>query len=99
MRSIKKFVEHIEEELEGAKEYAERYVECKAKGHAMNANKYKEMAADELRHANILHEMAIAEIAEINKVFKPTVEMEEAWSKSHKIFVEQSAWIKTMLAM
>ena len=99
MRSIKKYVDHIEEELEGAKEYAERYVECKAKGNGHNAERYKEMAADELRHATYVHEMAVADIQELNKIFRPTVEMEEAWSKAHKNYVEQVAWIKTMLAM
>ena len=99
MRSIKKLVDHIEEELEGAQEYAERYVECKAKGNSQNAGKFKEMAADELRHATMLHEMAVAEITELNKVFKAPVEMQDKWDHAHKKFVEKTAWIKQMLAM
>ena len=31
MKAIKKYVDKIKEEIEGAKEYAEQYVECKAK--------------------------------------------------------------------
>lgn len=99
MTKIKKLAEHIEEELCGAKEYAEKYVECKAKGNMQWANRYKEMANDELKHAGYLHEKAIQEIEELSKVFKPTAEMEESWNKTHREYVEHVAWIKQMLAM
>jgi hypothetical protein len=99
MKSIKKYVDHIEDEIEGAKEYAEKYVECKAKGNMTNANKYKEMANDELKHAMYIHEWAVAEIQEISKVYTPPVDMQEKWDKAHKEYVEKVAWIKQMLAM
>lgn len=99
MTKIKKYVEQIDDEIHGAKEYAEKYVECKAKGNMQNATKYKEMANDELKHAGYVHTMAVAEIEEINKIFKPTVEMQEKWDKSHAEYVEKTAWIKQMLAM
>lgn len=47
MRSIKKYVDAIEEELEGAKDYAEKAIEAKAKGDMEKASRYKEMATDE----------------------------------------------------
>lgn len=99
MRKIKHYVEEIEEEVEGARRYAEKYVEEKAKGQTTLANRYREMAGDELKHATYIHEMAVAEIEQISKVFKPPVEMEEKWEKAHKEFVEKVAWIKQMLAM
>jgi hypothetical protein len=99
MRAIKKYVEAIDEEIEGAKEYAERYVECKAKGDMSKANRYKEMASDEIKHAMYIHEWAIAEIEEIKKVFVPPVDMLEKWEKSHKEYVEKVAWIKQMLSL
>lgn len=99
MTKIKKSVDAIDEELEGAKDYAEKYVECKASGNTQWANRYKEMAQDELKHANYIHDKAVADIEEINKVYKPTVEMQEKWDKSHKEYVERTAWIKQMLAM
>ena len=99
MTKIKKLAGHIEEELVGAKEYAEKYVECKAKGDMQWANGYKEMANDELKHAGYLHDKAVQDIEEISKVYKPTEEMEEKWEKCHKKYVGQTAWIKQMLSL
>lgn len=99
MRAIKKYVEAIEEEIEGAKDYAEKYVECKAKGDMSKANRFKEMASDEIKHAMYIHEWAIAEIEEIKKVFVPPVDMLEKWEKAHKEYVEKVAWVKQMLSL
>lgn len=99
MRMIQKYVEAIDEELEGAKNYAEKYVEHKAKGNSSAATKYKEMAHDELKHAGYEHEWATKEIEELSKVYTPPAEMLEKWEKAHKGYVESVAWIKQMLAM
>jgi hypothetical protein len=99
MRSIKKYVDGIEDEIDGAKEYAECYVEAKARGDMNRANRYKEMSLDELKHAMYQHEWAVAEIDAVSKVYKPPVEMEEAWKRAHKDYVEKVAWVKQMLAM
>ena len=99
MKAIKKYVERIEDEIEGAECYAEKYVEAKAKGDMSKANRYKEMSNDELKHAMYQHEWAVLEIEELKKVYTPPVEMEEKWEKAHKEFVEKVAWIKQMLSM
>lgn len=99
MTKIKNLVDQIDEEICGAKEYAEKYVEYKAKGNSNRANRYKEMANDELKHATYIHDMTVEDIEELRKVFKPTVEMQETWDKSHVKYVEKVAWIKQMLAM
>ena len=99
MRTIKKFVDSIEEEIEDAKEYAEKYVECKAKDNMQFANLYKEMANDELKHASYLHEMVTKEINQISKVYTPPQDMYEKWEKAHKMYVEQVAWVKQMLIL
>jgi hypothetical protein len=99
MRVIKEYVDSIDEEIEGAKRYAEKYVEAKAKGDMSKANRYKEMASDELKHGMYQHEWAVAEIQEISKVFTPPAIMEERWNKAHKEYVEKVAWIKQMLSM
>ena len=99
MNIIKKYVDAIDDEIHGAKKYAEKYVELKAKGDMQTANRYKEMANDELKHAMYEHEWAVKEIDEISKVYTAPVEMQEKWDKSHKEYVEKVAWIKQMLAM
>lgn len=99
MTKIKEQVDHILDELCGAKEYAECYVMEKSKGNTQWANRYKEMANDELKHANYLHDKVVADIDEISKVYTPPTEMMDKWEKDHKEYVEKSAWIKQMLSM
>lgn len=99
MRVIQNYVDAIDEELEGAKEYAEKYVEAKVKEDTTMANRYKEMANDELKHAMYEHEWAVKEVGELSKIYTPPVEMQEKWDKAHKEYVEKVAWIKQMLAM
>jgi hypothetical protein len=99
MRSIKKYVEAIEEELSGAKDYAEKAVEAKVKGDMDKAARYREMSNDELKHSSYLHTWAVADIEALSKVFKPPVEMQEKWEKAHSSYVESVALIKQMLAM
>lgn len=99
MRIIKNYVEKIDEELEGAKEYAEKYIELKVKDDMNSANKYKEMAMDELKHATYEHEWATKEISKISSVYDAPMDMMEKWEKSHKEYVEKVAWIRQMLSM
>lgn len=99
MKAIKHYVDLINEEIEAAKEYAEKYVECKAKGHTNRAMKYKEMTEDELKHTGYIHDMGEQDIEELKKVFIPPAEMQEMWDKSHKEYVERVAWIRQMLEM
>lgn len=99
MRSIQKHVHRIQEELEDAQRYAECYVEKKAAGKSQAASRYQKMAEDELQHATILHEFAVAEVEQLKTVFKAPEEMMEKWETAHKSFVCKAAWIKQMLAM
>lgn len=99
MKKIAELVDLIDEELEGAKTYAEKYVDFKAQGKGDWSNKFKNMANDELNHALVVHDLAIYEINELNRVYTAPVEMQEEWDKSHKKYIEKTAWIKQMLAM
>ena len=97
MKLVHKFIDQIDDELDGAKEYAERYIECRAKGNASRAAKYKEMAGDELRHAGYVYDFAVMDIGEIKKVYPMPIEVEEAWDKAMKHYAECVAMVKHML--
>ena len=99
MTRIKELADRIEEELNDAKTYAEDYLTFKAKGNQTWANRYREMANDELKHAVYIHERAVEEIEELRKVYTPPEEMLEKWESDHRKFLEKTAWIKQMLAM
>lgn len=99
MKKIQILVDKIEDELEGAKDYAETYLDMKSRAQSTWANKYKSMAEQELSHAITIHERAVEEIAVLNKVYTPPIEMEEKWKTAHKSYVEKAAWVRQMLAM
>ena len=100
MTKIKKYVEDIAEELDGAKHYMECALECKAAGNSTRYAKYKEMSIQELGHATALHEFAVQDIEQLKAVY-PEIpsDMMDKWEKAHVKFVEKSAWIRQMQAM
>jgi hypothetical protein len=97
MKHIEKMIDHIDEELDGAAEYAECYIKSKSRGHSSRAAKYKSMAEDELIHADNIKEFAAADVEEIKRVYKLPEEVEEHWEKAHKRFTERIAMIRYML--
>lgn len=99
MRKIMEIIDKIDEELDNAKEYAEKYIEYKVADDIIKIEIFKEMAKDELRHASFWHETLIKETESLCKVFVAPEQICKAWEESHKRFVEKSAWIKQMLAM
>ena len=100
MKQIKEYVEQMEEEICGAKDYIEKALWYKSKGDTIRYNKYKEMAMQELNHAEIIHTFAVEDIAKLEEVFPevPT-EMMDKWNESHKKYIEKVAWIRQMMAM
>lgn len=98
MRSIKKLVEWIDEELDSAKCYAEKYIELKAAGDSW-AGKFQEMANQELSHSAQIHRYTVEQIENLKRVYKPPTKMVEQWEKDHVSYVEKHAWIKEMLQM
>lgn len=97
MRCIDHWIEEMEDEIDGAEEYAERYIKEKAKGNHSRAARYRSMAEDELSHASAIREMATQDIEEIRKVHTIPVEDEEKWNLAHKMAVEHHAVIKRMI--
>ena len=98
MERIKRLADEIKDELCSAKEYAEEYLTLKAKDNQFYKY-YDEMAHDELKHADYLHEIVVAEIDELSKVYTPPEEMMEKWNADHKKYIEKAAWIRQMLSM
>ena len=99
MTKINKFLADRKDEVEGGKEYAERYLECKAKNNMAWANKYKEMAGDELKHAGYINDMLNQEMKDLAKVYTAPLEKQEEWDKANREYVEMHAWVKQMLTM
>lgn len=99
MQRIKKLTDDMLDELCSAKDYAECYLDKKAHNDGTWANRFKEMANDELKHAMYLHELAVGEIDQLRAVYTPPEEMQEEWDKDHKKYIEKTAWIKMMLNM
>lgn len=99
MKIIEKMLEQLMEEVEGAKEYAEKYIECKARGNMVRANRYKEMAGDELKHAGYLRDFDVADLDELKKVYTMSDEEESEWEHGHRRINEQMAIVKNILSM
>ena len=99
MTRIKQLADQIKDELCSAKDYAEEYLYFKAKGSSEWTSRYKQMAEQELLHANYIHDRAVSEIEQLQKVYTPPEDMLEKWNADHKEYVEKAAWIRQMLAM
>lgn len=97
MKKIKKLVDHIDDEIEGAIAYAECYLDAKSEGNDTIAGKYKEMAEDELSHAMILHDIASAKITKLQQVYTPPTEMLERWQTAHSEYIEKANLVKQMI--
>ena len=100
MTKIKKYVDEIAEELDGAKKYMETALEYKASNDPERYARYKEMSIQELNHATALHDFAVQDIDKLRAVYPEVPQkMMDAWEKSHVDFVEKAAWIRQMQAM
>ena len=100
MTKIKKYVDGIAEELDGAKKYMETALEYKASNDPNRYARYKDMSIQELNHAMALHDMAVQDIEQLKAVYPDVPQrMTDAWDKSHVDFVEKTAWIKQMQSM
>lgn len=100
MKKIKEYIEKINDEIDGAKEYIEKALWYKAKNDATRYTKYKEMSIQELGHAMTIHQFASEDVEDLKKVYPDIPEaMQDAWDKSHNEYVEKVAWIKQMQNM
>ncbi|MBO4544108.1 MAG: hypothetical protein J5725_13140 [Bacteroidales bacterium] len=100
MKKIKEYIEKMNDEIEGAKEYIEKALWYKAKNDTNRYTKYKEMSLQELGHAMIIHQFASEDISELERVYPDIPEdMQDKWNKAHNEYVDKVAWIKQMQNM
>ena len=97
MKILDKMMDHICDELEGAWEYTEKYLENKAKGD-QRYSKYREMAMDEINHAEILYSFAVEDINKLGRVYTLSGEEEEKWEHTKKRYAAKLAMLKHTLA-
>lgn len=94
MRIIHMYVDLIDEELDGAKEYAERYLEYK-QSKPQWSKMCAEMASDELKHAEYIREIGQQTIDGLSWVPEDT---SDAWNSCVRHFGERSALVRLMLS-
>lgn len=99
MKLIKREVKRIREELCGARSYAEKYIEYKALDDKTKAERYKEMAKDELKHASWLHEALVTKIDKLKTVMTVPDTMIKKWQKAHSCYVSDKLEITKLLEM
>lgn len=99
MHIIKKYVDRITDEIHGANDYTECYIEAKIDNNLPLAEKYHKMATDELNHLKINHEIAVQKIDAAKRYFKPTEEMIVMWEETHRNYVETVDTITKALSM
>lgn len=100
MKKIKDYIDKMNDEIEGAKEYIEKALWYKAKNDTNRYTKYKEMSIQELGHAMIIHQFASEDISDLERVYPDIPEdMQDKWNKAHNEYVDKVAWIKQMQNM
>ena len=96
MKMLDHMMDHICDELEGAWEYTEKFLENKAKGDP-RYTKYRDMAMDEISHAEILYSFAASDIENLRRVYTLSADEEEKWEHTKKRFAEKVAILKHTL--
>lgn len=97
MKLVHKMIDQIEEELEGAMGYAEKFIESKVHGDTHRANIYRQMSFDELTHAGNVYEFSAADMARIKSVHQLSEECELRWEEAKKHYAEFVAKVKYLL--
>ena len=97
MKIIAKIVDFIDDELEGAENYAECAMECKTE-HPKLAAKLNELASEEMNHMRILHGEVTRLIEDYRvKNGEPPKEMLAIYNYEHKKQISRAAIIKQLI--
>ena len=99
MKIIKEFAEQIEDELEGAAEYAELAAEYKGVDDSISSM-YAEMAEQELKHVDRLHGKAVEIIKKHRQENgEPPEAMQAVWDWEHKKMINKAAGVRAAIDM
>lgn len=97
MKLVHKMIDQIDEELEGAMDYAEKFIESKVHGDSHRASLYRQMSFDELTHAGYVYEFSASDIAKIKAVHQLSEECEKRWEEAMRHYAEFAAKVKYLL--
>lgn len=99
MLIIKELAEHIREELEDVKKYAEAAMRARMDDPPL-ASVYADLGQEEMKHAERLHKVAVDLIdREKTKGTEIPPVMRALWDYEHKVMVEEMAKAKHMLEL
>lgn len=99
MKIIKRLVEDIEEELEGAENYAKKATQYKLDDRAL-AETYANIASQELSHVDLLHAQVVRFIKDSKAAGEvPPAGMLDVWNYEHDRHIESISKIKMLLEM
>lgn len=99
MLVIRDLSEHIREELEDVKKYAEAAMRARMDDPAL-ASVYADLGQEEMKHAERLHKVAVDLIdREKAKGTEVPPVMRALWDYEHKVMVEEMAKAKHMLEL
>lgn len=98
MKIIQELTDMIEDELEGAEEYAENAVALR-ESHPTLAKTFYDISLDEVKHINMLHE-EIRKLIETHRKEKgePPAAMMAVYEYLHKKHINKAAKIKSLQA-
>lgn len=99
MKIIKKIMEQMEDELEGAGEYADMALKYKDDDKLL-AELYHSMSLQELKHHDDLHGQVVRMIAEYRKDHgEPPAAMQAVYDWEHKKAISKAKEVKAAQAM
>lgn len=97
MKIIKELIEQIEDELDGAEEYAEDAAKHRT-DHPELAQVYHDIALQELHHVDLLHGEVVKMIADYRKKNgEPPAAMLAVYEYMHEKFIKRDTEVRLML--
>lgn len=99
MKAIDDLAYQMIDEVEGARNYAEKYIESKAIGDSQLMSRFYEMAQDELKHAEYIYDKMVKEIEKIDAVVSMPSKSVDEWNRHKSKYIECAAWVKYILSL